>query len=417
MPTQQLNAEIASLRARIAELEQAAAEHKQVETALRERQAELAAIYNNAPLLALLVDAERRVADANTAVVRFTQRSLEELRGLRGGEALQCLHAFDDPNGCGYGPACESCVVRNTVLDTLETGRDHYRVEATMQTASMPEDMTILVSTAPLDLAQGKRVLVSIEDITERKKVEEAITAANERLRALSQAKDDFLASVGHELRTPITNIKLYHHLLRHSSEKRDAHLDTLQRETDRLQEIVEDILYLSQLDQDRVPLNLEPIDLNAFADQYVADRAHLAAQQELTLNFAGEPGIPSIQGDTRLLRRVISILLDNALNYTPPGGRIEVRTHLRPPENGNGAWTGLSVSDTGPGIPPDEHPRLFERFFRGRITLDTGTPGSGLGLATAKEIVERHQGQIQVASNGEHGIGATFTVWLPANR
>jgi signal transduction histidine kinase len=114
------------------------------------------------------------------------------------------------------------------------------------------------------------------------------------------------------------------------------------------------------------------------------------------------------------LLERVLSVLLTNAINYTPAGGRIEVHTHVRCTSEKH--WAGFSVSDTGLGISPDEQSHLFERFYRGKAARESGAPGTGLGLATAQEIVERHEGRLEVESEGVPGEGATFTVWLPVS-
>jgi signal transduction histidine kinase len=110
----------------------------------------------------------------------------------------------------------------------------------------------------------------------------------------------------------------------------------------------------------------------------------------------------------------VLSILLVNALTYTPKGGTVTVRVHPGTTDNGV-RWRGFSVIDSGPGIPPDELPQIFERFFRGKAALEAATSGTGLGLSIAQEIVERHQGQIKAENNGPPGTGARFTVLLPA--
>ena len=108
-----------------------------------------------------------------------------------------------------------------------------------------------------------------------------------------------------------------------------------------------------------------------------------------------------------------MSILLTNALNYTPGGGAILVRTQTEMYQGEQ--WVGFAVSDNGPGIPLDEQPQLFTRFYRGSVGLESGIPGTGLGLALVKEIVERHQGRVEVSSSGVAGEGAVFGVWLPA--
>ncbi len=240
------------------------------------------------------------------------------------------------------------------------------------------------------------------------------LTSTNAELEKLSRAKDDFVANVSHELRTPITNMYLYQSLLRKRPEKLNKYLAIMERETNRLEQIIEDLLRLSRLDQDQKELKLDPIDLNHLLKQFVTDRTLLAQQKEVSLSFNEEIDLPTVFVNQGLFEQVISILLTNAINYTPHDGEVKVWTQTQQFEDR--LWAGFSVRDTGPGIYPEERERLFERFFRGKIGQASQKPGTGLGLALAKEIVDRHGGRIDVTSEGIPGQGATFSVWLPIN-
>lgn len=236
------------------------------------------------------------------------------------------------------------------------------------------------------------------------------LKAANTRLLELSEMKDRFVSSVSHELRTPIASIKLYHHLLAKHPEKQAAYMERLKRETDRLEAIIEELLYLSRLDQGRLAIHPTDMDLNRLAEEYVLDRTPLAEERGLRLAFERGDGLPLVRGDEAALGQAISVLLTNALNYKPRGGEVHVRT--APQEQDGRRWATLSVRDSGPGLLAEEIPHLFERFFRGKVGRETGVPGTGLGLPIAREIVERHGGRIEV---GGPGPGACFTIWLPA--
>jgi PAS domain-containing protein len=134
---------------------------------------DLATILAKTPLFIMVVDQERRVHKVSDAVLDFTGLREEEILGLRGGEALRCAYHLDDPMGCGFGTECKNCKVRNTVIDTLTTGNDHKKVEATLSFLNDEvEQRALLISTTVLD-HPDKRVIVFIEDITERKKAEE----------------------------------------------------------------------------------------------------------------------------------------------------------------------------------------------------------------------------------------------------
>lgn len=237
------------------------------------------------------------------------------------------------------------------------------------------------------------------------------LQAANERLTALSRLKDEFLANVSHELRTPITSIMLYHSMIEKKPAQASTYISSLKRETHRLAHLIEELLYLSRLEQGRVNFNPAEIDLNQILHEYVTDRAPLARQRQLNLMLDTNTPLPAVQADEQMIGQVVSILLTNALNYTPAQGQVTVRTQAD--ERQGQKWAGFIVQDTGLGLTPEDQKRLFERFFRGRAGRESAAPGTGLGLAIAREIVEKHCGRIEVQSEGP-GKGATFTVWLP---
>ncbi|HEX3053155.1 MAG TPA: PAS domain-containing sensor histidine kinase [Aggregatilineaceae bacterium] len=273
----------------------------------------------------------------------------------------------------------------------------------------------------------------SLEDITERKWIQEELenhrqhlesmvkkrtaelVQANEQLRVLSRVKDEFVSNVSHELRTPITNLKLRHYLLAKHPDGQSDHLAVLQRETERLEQIIESLLYLSRLDQDRVVWNPIPIDLNRLASQIVHDRQALAQHLNLRLSFTEYPDLPHVEADVALLEQALSVLLTNAFNYTPAGGQVNVSTQVG--ERNAQPWSGVMIRDTGPGISRDDQTHLFERFFRGTAARESGAPGTGLGLAIVQEIINKHQGRIEVSSEGVAGKGTAFTLWLLAQR
>ncbi|HXP82142.1 MAG TPA: PAS domain S-box protein [Verrucomicrobiae bacterium] len=148
---------------------------KESEQAIRDDEEELKAIYDNMPLVMLLMDGDRRVCKANKFAGQFAGSSPDDLIGQRSGEGLNCVHSLDDPRGCGFGPDCRNCAVRLAILDTVTTGRSYRQVEATLsvRAAEGTRDVAILLSTTKLDIQGRPRVLVTMQDITERKRAEE----------------------------------------------------------------------------------------------------------------------------------------------------------------------------------------------------------------------------------------------------
>ena len=242
---------------------------------------------------------------------------------------------------------------------------------------------------------------------------------ALKKAQAADRLKSEFIANVNHELRTPLTNLVLYYQMLRaQPAVKTEERLDVIGRELQRLRGLIEELLNLSRFDLGQVTFRSLPHDLNAIVQTLVNDRKALAESHGLTLATDLKSDLGSVILDEATMVQAISNLLTNALNYTPAGGKVTVRTLTHVPEGASegDCEAGFSVEDTGPGIDGEDMPHLFERFFRGGTGRKSGAPGTGLGLAIVKQVVEHHHGRIEVG-NREKGRGAVFTVWLPQKR
>ncbi|MBC7107085.1 MAG: PAS domain-containing protein, partial [Firmicutes bacterium] len=261
-----------------------------------------------------------------------------------------------------------------------------------------PEPRVFRVHITPLrDAPEGPGGVVALlRDITE--------------YRRLEQMRTEFVANVSHELRTPLTSIRGFLETLLDGAvddpPTARRFLETMALEAERLARLIDDLLQLSRLEDRRVVLRRERVDMAVIVARVVDIFRAGAREKGLELGYHVQTHLPPVAGDPDMLARVLVNLVDNAVKYTPEGGRITVRAeaadgHVR-----------VSVSDTGVGIPEESLPRVFERFYRVDKSRAREQGGTGLGLAIVKHIVEAHGGRVWARS--EVGRGSTFTFELP---
>ena len=233
------------------------------------------------------------------------------------------------------------------------------------------------------------------------------------QLQSLDNAKADFMSTVSHELRTPLTSISGYLELLLDAesgslSDPQLRMLEVIGRNTRRLRELIEDILVLSKIEAGTLRTELDAVDLAVVVERAVIAVTPAATKASVGLHLDIR-GPLRIQGDDSQLDRVLTNLLSNAVKFTPADGTVTVRTERR------GDNVVLTVADTGMGIPEEEQPALFARFFRATNAIHLAIPGTGLGLAIVHAIVANHGGGVEIASTVN--VGTTVTVRLPAEK
>ena len=231
-------------------------------------------------------------------------------------------------------------------------------------------------------------------------------------LRRLDEMKSGIVSVVSHELKTPLTSIRMGVHLLLEerigtlTAQQNDI-LTAVREDADRLHRIVENLLDMSRIESGRGLMELAAEKAQALIDEAVAPMKTAFAERGVELTVQVAPETPGVQADRNRINHVFSNLLSNALRYTPPGGHVCISAAAED------AGVTFSVLDSGPGIPRQYQGRIFERFFR--VPGQSGAPnadGAGLGLAIAKDIVEAHGGRIFVESDG--ASGSKFSFWLP---
>jgi signal transduction histidine kinase len=230
----------------------------------------------------------------------------------------------------------------------------------------------------------------------------------NARLREADRLKDEFVALISHDLRTPLTSIMGYLELAMDEPDVGDdarGYLDVVQRNSERLLRLVNDLLFVARLEAGELDLHPAPLDLGAIVRQSVDEARPRAAAKGIELGCELQ-SVPPLPADKGRIFQLLDNLVSNAIKFTSEGGRVEVRLVER------GARARIEVRDNGIGISADDQARLFERFFRAKGATDRHIPGTGLGLYIASAIAEAHGGTIDVES--APGRGTTFWVELP---
>ena len=275
----------------------------------------------------------------------------------------------------------------------------------------------------------------------------------------LRRIEQDRLDDILHQLRNPITALRTFSKLLLKRllpSDRNQTVAQSMLRESEHLQELVQQ--FASEMDSSQTdaltltlkpselflpekfktvstsgsvlsdrPLSLEATAVKEIIEPLLVSASAIAQERHLDLSSHIRANLPPVRANAGALREVLSNLINNALKYTPAGGKVEIEAGIEQP-TASGNWQGISVSDTGYGIPPEDLDRIFERHYRG-VQVREDIPGSGLGLAIAKELIEQMQGKIELispnrasqnaspAKDSSAGSGTTFIVWLPVVR
>ena len=231
-------------------------------------------------------------------------------------------------------------------------------------------------------------------------------------LTRVNRMRRDFVANVSHELKTPATSLKLLAEslveILDEDPEQARFFAQRLKSETDRLAQLTSDLLDLARLESEEGLQNPQEVDVRSVLMVVLARLRPAARSKNITLSWrrAGSAGLYAIRGDETQLTSMFANLVENAVKYTPPGGRVDVDGESSEHE------VVVRVSDTGIGIPEASLPRIFERFYRVDKARSKETGGTGLGLSIVRHVAEKHGGAVAVESRV--GEGTTFTVRLP---
>ena len=268
------------------------------------------------------------------------------------------------------------------------------RVETEIVTGTLRQHF-FAVTVAAVSAAETSGAVIVLHDITD--------------LRKLERVRRDFVANVSHEFKTPLTAIQGFAETLLagaiDDAQNRVRFLEIILEHSQRLARLTDDLLRLSQMDADRLGLEIRGVGVQQFVESCVETAQRPAAERDLRISVNLSSRLPEIAADRRRLAEVLQNLLDNAIQYTPPGGQIMLSA------SASGSEVTFTVSDTGIGIPQTDQPRIFERFYRVDVARSREVGGTGLGLAIAKHLVEVHGGRIWVESEVGQGSQFHFTV------
>ncbi len=376
-----------------------------------ENEQSLMTIFNNTPLIMMLVDPEGRIVQINQTGKNISVISPDKILGLHAGEIMNCVHALTDGVKCATAKVCRNCGIQNVISLTLDTGKSQFKKEIELHAGfnGRVTPLTLLVSTALMKRDHKTHVLLAVDDITERKQLENDLMYAKEKAEESDRLKSAFLLNISHEIRTPMNGILGFTDLLKDpeiTPDEMQHFIGVIEQSGERMLNTVNDLMDISKIEAGQVEPEISTVNLNNLLDELYF--FHKPEADEKQLEFSCFKGYGDHQSklltDGGKLSQILSNLIKNALKFTPFGSiAFGCRQHNGSPE--------FFVKDTGIGIAPDRHEAIFERFVQADITLTRPYEGTGLGLSIVKAYVHMLGGEIRVESDVDQGAHFIFTI------
>lgn len=289
--------------------------------------------------------------------------------------------------------------------ERLTAATDERRAEQQSALAVLGSTARWMLFLTPVVFAIGLALLLGLWRVLDQ--ADRARRKTYREIEQLSKLRAEFVSTVSHEFRTPLTGIQGFSEMMRDEVLTVDLmreYAGDINKDAQRLNRLINDMLDLDQLESGQMKLRVGPVDLNGVVRQTAAQLTSKGATHRIELDL--EDALPRLSGDADRLTQVVTNLLSNAIKYSPAGGTIELRTRR------DGQTVLLTVRDHGIGIPPEHLEKIFERYSRIETTATQSIQGTGLGLPIVRQIVQLHQGKVWATSGS--GEGATFHVQLP---
>jgi signal transduction histidine kinase len=378
-----------------------------IENLIERKGRNLEAIFDAVPVGLLLVDENLIVVRVNDATRRLIKKDYKDIINRPPGEALDCKTVTVGKKPCRSGEHCENCLLMRNIKKVFRTSQPVSEFEFQSETHFQDRNIKpwFALSIEPLTIDGRKHVVVCLHDITSKK-------LAEDKFIETMDMKSNFISTVSHELRTPLAAIKEGLDIVLQGEagrlkKKQKQFLELSKRNVDRLNMLVNDVLDIQKFESGRMKFDFAPSDM-AEAIKEAAQLMSPAAQKaDINMSVEIESETCLAVFDRNRIIQLITNLISNAIKFTPAGGKITLAVQ---PHNDEIV---ITVSDTGMGIPKNDLPKIFERFYRVKRP-GKQIPGTGLGLSIVAQIVTRHGGRIMVDSQPDKGT--TFTVCLPKN-
>lgn len=374
---------------------------------------ELNQVFENAAVALILVDKEGRIKLINKAGEELLVQGNVDVKGKLAGEAFQCIHAF--VNGyvvCGENKKCPRCPLRNSFEETFNTGENHYKVQGNYEinVKDTVFQLHLLISTSLINISSHQYVLLTIEDITKERDLQNKLKEREKELEELIATKDKFFSIISHDLKNPFATISGFAKILlddysSFSDEERESFLQMILQSSDNTYKLLENLLLWSKVQVGKMNAKLEKVYIEDLINDTVSQLRTMADKKDIKIEVS-HPNNLSVSLDKFMISTVLRNLITNAIKFTPKSGLISVSVEEK--ENN----IQVLIKDNGVGIDKENIEKLFNITEKFSMQGTEQEEGNGLGLILCKEFIDLHKGEIWVES--KKGEGTTFTFSLP---